>query len=278
MILCISWIFKIKERIVMANICEYKGIVKGSINACYAVFGSMSCLDDKYIVDEGEKDGEYFVRFEGDCKWGVDMYCSERQDMTPFVLPEDPDEAESFGEDNWYIFHKDKPVLFGVELMLNSADIDDYDPDWFPECGGEYIHYDKNGNRINDSCPEELYIKDSLTGEYPEEDEWDPLGIGDKFPHLDDCLEELEYMVKKLNEYDQAELLTRLRSRASSSGYKSLAPENEFSAETYARELLDVYLEDGGLRITDFRGFYKPGDMETFRAFFDEELKGMLGD
>ena len=56
----------------MADICIYKGIVKGKKNSCYAVFGSMSCMDDKQIVEEGEINGEYFLRFEGDLKWSVD--------------------------------------------------------------------------------------------------------------------------------------------------------------------------------------------------------------
>lgn len=52
----------------MANICEYKGIVKGPKNACYAVFGSLSCMDDKEIVEEKQLEDEYYLRFEGYCK------------------------------------------------------------------------------------------------------------------------------------------------------------------------------------------------------------------
>ena len=143
----------------MANICEYKGIIKGKKNACYAVFGSMSCMDDKQIVEEGEKDGEYYLRFEGDCKWSVDSYCTERENTDPLDIPEDIEEAEAFGEDNWYIPQYQKPNLFGVELWINSADVEDYDPEWYDECGGHYEHYAKNGEEINDDCPKELYIK-----------------------------------------------------------------------------------------------------------------------
>ena len=143
----------------MANYCEYKGIVKGPKNACYAVFGSMSCLDNKEIVEEKQLDDEYYLRFEGYCKWGVDMYCHETEgELKPFDIPEDPDEAMEFGEEHWGLLQEEKPVLFGVEYFINSADIEDYDPDWYDECGGFYCHYLKDGTEVNDECPKELYI------------------------------------------------------------------------------------------------------------------------
>ena len=36
----------------MANYCDYHVIVKGPKNACYAVYGSMPCMDDKWIEEE----------------------------------------------------------------------------------------------------------------------------------------------------------------------------------------------------------------------------------
>ena len=144
----------------MANFCEYKCIVKGPRNACYAVFGSMSCLDNKEIVEEKQlKNGNWYVRFEGYCKWSVDSYCSELVNQEPFVIPEDLDEAYQFGEDHWGIVQRQKPTLFGVEFLCNSADIEDYEPDWYDECGGFYEHYRKDGTSVFDRCPKKLYIR-----------------------------------------------------------------------------------------------------------------------
>ena len=143
----------------MANYCDYKCIVKGPKNACYAVFGSMSTYDDKWIAEESGDDENYCMRFEGNCKWSVDSYCEEREDLTPFEIPSDPKEAFEFGQDNWGILQRQKPILFGVEFMCNSADTDDYDPDEYDECGGFYEHYDIDGNEVKDECPKELYIK-----------------------------------------------------------------------------------------------------------------------
>ncbi len=61
----------------MANICEYKVIVKGRKNACYAFYGSMSCMDYKEIVSEKGTEDKYEMFFIGNCKWGVDAYCGE---------------------------------------------------------------------------------------------------------------------------------------------------------------------------------------------------------
>ena len=61
---------------VRANYCDYKVIVKGRRNACYAFFGSMSCLDDKSIVEATGTDAACTLRFAGSCKWSVDAYCA----------------------------------------------------------------------------------------------------------------------------------------------------------------------------------------------------------
>ena len=164
----------------MANYCDYKCIVKGPKNACYAVFGSMSTYDDKWIADESGDDENYCMRFEGNCKWSVDSYCEEREDLTPFVIPSDPKEAFEFGQNNWGILQRQKPLLFGVEFMCNSADTDDYDPDEYDECGGYYEHYDINGNEVKDECPKELYIK--VESDYDDyEDDFEDIFEGDGF-------------------------------------------------------------------------------------------------
>ena len=144
----------------MANYCYYKCIVKGPKNACYAVFGSMSCVDDyKEIISEEGTDEDYSLRFVGSCKWSVDFNCAERENTKPFDLPMDIDLARKFGEDNWYIPQYQKPFLFGIEFLCNSADMDSYDPDCYDECGGIFDHYAKDGSIIYDECPTVLYIE-----------------------------------------------------------------------------------------------------------------------
>ena len=86
----------------MANYCEYKAIVKGKTNACYAFFGSMSCLDDKRIEDESGTDAQYTVRFQGNCKWAVDAYCEPWEGEFPVLLPDDADEAMAVAEKQYW--------------------------------------------------------------------------------------------------------------------------------------------------------------------------------
>lgn len=143
----------------MANYCRYKCIVRGPKNACYAVFGSMSCEDYKDIISESGSDENYELHFEGNCKWSVDSYCEARENPKPFILPESADDARAFGEANWYIPQYQKPILFGVEFLCNSADIDDYDPDLYDDCGGYFEHYAKDGSEVDDECPKNLYIE-----------------------------------------------------------------------------------------------------------------------
>ena len=53
----------------MANYCDYKGILKGRKNACYAAYGCFQAYDDKWIVKECGTNEDYFLQFEGNCKW-----------------------------------------------------------------------------------------------------------------------------------------------------------------------------------------------------------------
>lgn len=146
----------------MANICKYKVIVKGKRNACMAFFGSMPCLDDKWINSDEGTNENCKIFFEGDCKWSVDFYCKSWSDKFPVDLPEDMDEALQFAEENyWYYTVSDRSKMFNVEVLCNSADIDDY-------MGSNFEHY-INGEQIFDSCPKEL----DIAGEYGFEDDCD---------------------------------------------------------------------------------------------------------
>jgi hypothetical protein len=141
----------------VANCCSYKVIVKGKKNACYAFFGSMPCMDGKQISREFGTDENYTVKFNGGCKWSVDAYCTPWQGNFPVKLPEDAKEACN---EAWEKY-RDKSVqerskMFEVEVMCNSADIDDYDPEF--GLGELYEHY-INGEDVGGECPDDLVIE-----------------------------------------------------------------------------------------------------------------------
>ena len=160
---------------IMANICEYRVIVKGKKNACYAFLGSMSAYDEKVVDEEYGTDDNFTLRFNGSCKWSVDCYCKPWTGETPVELPEDAEEALQVGEDKyWYKTVQDRSKMFNVEVMCNSADID-------MPMGDYYEHY-INGEPVYDDCPDEIsgigdsYLEEGCRccaacgGEFPEEE------------------------------------------------------------------------------------------------------------
>ncbi len=155
----------------MANCCEYKVIVKGKKNACYAFFGSMSCMDYKDIVDEEGTDDEFVLSFEGNCKWSVDSYCTPWEGEFPVKLPDDYEDAYSEGEEKyWYNTVQERSMMFEVEVLCNSADVEDYNPAEGPF--QIYKHY-INGVDIGGICPDELCIKGWYEDDEDDEDEDD---------------------------------------------------------------------------------------------------------
>lgn len=148
----------------MANYCSYKVIVKGKRNACYAFFGSMSCLDYKEILEDDGTDDCATIRFEGNCKWSVDAYCKPWTGSFPVVLPETPEEALE-AADNLYWYHtvQERSRMFEVEVWCNSADIEDYDPDYGPD---EIFEHYINGVPVAAECPEQLRIEGDCWDEY----------------------------------------------------------------------------------------------------------------
>jgi hypothetical protein len=152
----------------MANACDYKVIVKGKKNACYAFFGSMSAYDYKDITSESGTDDKFVLFFEGDCKWSVDSYCTPWEGGFPVELPDDPDEAMREAEDKyWYNTVQERSKMFGVEVQCNSADVEgcgdmlafaeEYSIEVDKKNIGYYEHY-KNGEDVGGKCPKKLYI------------------------------------------------------------------------------------------------------------------------
>ena len=146
----------------MANVCDYRVIVKGRKNACYAFYGSTACMGYKQIVSESGTDEQYEMLFFGNCKWSVDSYCAVFKGKTPVELPADFNAAYILGEDEyWYNTVQSRSKMFDVEVQCCSADIDDYDPEYGPE--QLYEHY-RSGvpckDHMSGKIPENLVIKD----------------------------------------------------------------------------------------------------------------------
>jgi len=154
----------------MANCCEYKVIVKGKKNACYAFFGSMSCMDYKDIVSETGTDEDCILRFEGNCKWSVDSYCEPWNGTFPVDIPENYEEAYQLAENKfWYHTVEERSKMFEVEVFCNSADIEDYEDEPI-----EYFEHYISGVYQYCECPVELRI-----GSGDEDEEMD---FFDEFP------------------------------------------------------------------------------------------------
>ena len=126
----------------MANICEYKVKVIGKKNACYALFGSIRYLDSKEIVSESGTENDYILFLHGYCKWTVDQYTSAYDGTFDIVIPDNPKEAEEFGNayDDYNL--KSCSKLFNVEVWCNSVDIDD-------PMGVDSVHYIDGEEDIN---------------------------------------------------------------------------------------------------------------------------------
>lgn len=138
----------------MANICEYKVIVKGAMNACYAFFGSMPAYENEIVCEFGTDD-DYTLHFEGNCKWNVDAYCDTPwTDPVPVQLPEDKHEAMALAQEKYANYTvRDRSRMFGVAVFCNSADTDAGSGDLF-EC-----YY--CGKELDFECPDELSIMGS---------------------------------------------------------------------------------------------------------------------
>lgn len=144
----------------MANICRYKGEVRGKKNACYAFYGSMSVLDENDIIFEEGTDNDYKLRFDGTCKWSVDAYCKPYKGEKPVELPENYEEAYDFAcPDLWYNTIQERSEMFQVEVFICSNDIDDYYE--AAEVREHYINGEKVYSEEEDEMFKMLHVTDS---------------------------------------------------------------------------------------------------------------------
>lgn len=79
----------------MANNCNYRFIVQGPQNACYAFLATVTDLDGE-VVEERPINNEYFLSYAGVCAWYVDARCEPYSGAMPVALPADPKEAYDY--------------------------------------------------------------------------------------------------------------------------------------------------------------------------------------
>lgn len=150
----------------MANFCEYNIIVKGKKNACYAFLGSMTAVEEITIHEESGTYDDYVIRFNGCCKGGVDAYCDIRAEEYPIVLPEDFKEAYAEAQSKYMNKSvQDRSKMFNVEVLCNSADVDDYDPEYGPN--EMFDHYINGVQVFGGKRPKELRISGWIGNSFP---------------------------------------------------------------------------------------------------------------
>ena len=138
----------------MAEICYYKIKVKGTKDACRAFVYTMPTIfyKKKLMHSEGT-DNEFCLTFLGDYKNYIDWH------TTPLNNPQkltDEEIKNIIDFDYWQLPMRERATLLDCEVFCSSGcfwvGCDDIDGEV------EYIHYDKNGQKIHDECPDELKI------------------------------------------------------------------------------------------------------------------------
>ncbi len=132
----------------MANICLFKGMIKGKKINCEK-FLDVFLVEDiiDYICDGTKED--YTIIFCSDCKWGICAYANNKDDVKP--LSEEDIEKVSNDDINKYTKYRlvDFAVLFDLDIRIFVMYEDGYETDYF--------HYNK-AQKIDDKVPKELVI------------------------------------------------------------------------------------------------------------------------
>lgn len=137
----------------MANLCEFKMIVKGKKNACFAFVASTVCSDEPYIADQHGTEDAYYVFLEGAWNWGPDMYEKNWTKSCPVALPDDCEEAAKLAADEYSDYTiKSRSRMFQVEVEYNYAV---EDRPWY----ATHIHL-RSGTRLDTYCPDELRMEE----------------------------------------------------------------------------------------------------------------------
>ena len=154
---------------------EYKIMIKGPRNACYAFMGSTKSIDEPKIISETVNDRETIIVFYVKNHFPFDMYCKDFTGDKPVALPDDKDVAFQEAK-NKYLHYtvQERSAMFNVEVWCNggSTEVCDnviadalYDGEITVEDLKDYTfdpyiyeHY-VCGAAIYDKCPDEVRIE-----------------------------------------------------------------------------------------------------------------------
>lgn len=154
---------------------EYKIMVKGLRNACYAFMGSTKSIDEPKIISEIVNDKETIIVFYVKNHFPIDMYCKDFTGDDPIALPDDKDIAFQEAKSKyWHYTLRERSEMFNVEVWCNggSTEVCDnaiadalYDGDITVEDLKDYTfdpyiyeHY-VCGVAIYDECPDKVRIE-----------------------------------------------------------------------------------------------------------------------
>lgn len=131
----------------MANVCKYAVKVKGSPAACDAVDRIFPFYSGEVELYSGKDDTETeaTIIMVADCKWSLDAYTRNHQNVKP--LTEEELEDVEWGQYDSYTL-AEKSLLLNCELWCVSQDHDD--GIWYPA-----EHY-KQGEYIDNETPDDL--------------------------------------------------------------------------------------------------------------------------
>lgn len=153
---------------------EYKIMVKGLRNACYAFMGSTRSIDEPKIISEIVNNKETIIVFCVSRYYPIDMYCQNFTGNKLIALPDDKDLAFQEAKNKYRNYTlKERSEIFKVEVWCNggSTEVCDnaianalYDGDIKLEDLKDYTfnpyiyeHYNC-GNSIYDKIPEEIVM------------------------------------------------------------------------------------------------------------------------
>lgn len=132
----------------MANICYFKGIVKGNKLNCEKFLEVFPCYDilERKILGDIENS---IVIFCGDAPWGICAY-AKNEDEVEKLTREQIEQISDEDVQKYSIYRlRDFSKLFDVEIMINSIDEE--------FCKSNYYHY-KNGEIQSDKCSADMAI------------------------------------------------------------------------------------------------------------------------
>ena len=135
-----------------------------------------------------------------------------------------------------------------------------------------------------------LYTKESCIGEARRErlreltggthpvNLMDPMRMPELFFGGEDAADlsaERAFVMEQLRRRTEEELLKICAELPFLEGVPAITAEGKPDLEKIAEAYLEVLMEDGGLAVTDFEGFYD-GDLEQFKAYAKEDIESMF--